>query len=112
MYNEFLSQVFFKLSFSVSYKFVDKGVFELLGPTGLSILSLFVGSSLHRLQTNNLYHLLVIILISVSLLLVFKECFLFIITLKKYYFNFIDIKLLVLSIFLIFFIVNYFENVR
>ena len=112
VYNEFLSQVFFKFSFSVSYKFVDKGVFELLGPTGLSILSLFVGSSLHRLQTNNLYHVLAFILISVSLLLIFKECYLFMFTLKKYYFNFIDIKLFVLSIFLIFFFVNYFENIK
>jgi hypothetical protein len=36
IYNEYFGQFFFKFGYSISYKFVDRGIFEILGPTGLS----------------------------------------------------------------------------
>jgi hypothetical protein len=41
-------QVFFKLGYSISYKFIDRGIFEILGPTGLSSTALKVSSELHK----------------------------------------------------------------
>ena len=51
VYNEFIGQFFFKFGYSVSYKFIDRGIFEILGPTGLSSIALKVSSNLHRMQT-------------------------------------------------------------
>ena len=34
IYNEYFGQFFFKFGYSISYKFVDRGVFEILDPTG------------------------------------------------------------------------------
>jgi hypothetical protein len=31
-----ISGIFFKFGYSVSYKFIDRGIFEILGPTILS----------------------------------------------------------------------------
>jgi hypothetical protein len=51
-----LGQFFFKFGYSISYKFVDRGIFEILGPTGLSNTALKIGSNLHKLQTGFIYH--------------------------------------------------------
>jgi hypothetical protein len=34
IYNEYFGQFFFKFGYSISYKFIDRGIFEILGPTG------------------------------------------------------------------------------
>lgn len=68
VYNEYLSQYFFKFGYSFSYKFVDRGIFEILGPTGLSSLSTSIGSSLHSLQSGSIYHLTLTILIGITTL--------------------------------------------
>jgi NADH-ubiquinone oxidoreductase chain 5 len=68
LYNELVGQFFFKFGYSTSYKFVDRGIFEILGPTGLSTLALKIGSSLHKLQTGYLYHYTLLLLIGVTLL--------------------------------------------
>jgi NADH-ubiquinone oxidoreductase chain 5 len=72
IYNEVLGAFFFKYGYSLSYKFIDRGIFEILGPTGLSFLTLNLGSMLHKTQTNFLYHLLLTVLFSVTLLLFFE----------------------------------------
>jgi NADH-ubiquinone oxidoreductase chain 5 len=68
IYNDFFSQFFFKFGFSISYKFIDRGIFEILGPTGLSSLALGVGSALHKLHSGYIYHYNLIILIGITLL--------------------------------------------
>ena len=73
VYNEYLGQFFFKFAYSTSYKFVDRGVFEILGPTGLSATAVNVGSSLHRLQTGSLYHLTLTILVGITTLFSFRH---------------------------------------
>jgi len=73
IYNEYFGQFFFKFGYSVSYKFVDRGIFELLGPTGLSFSISKTASELYRLQTGYLYHYTYSILISLTFLLLLKE---------------------------------------
>jgi NADH-ubiquinone oxidoreductase chain 5 len=68
LYNELVGQFFFKFGYTTSYKFVDRGIFEILGPTGLSTLALKIGSSLHKLQTGYLYHYTLLLLIGVTFL--------------------------------------------
>jgi NADH-ubiquinone oxidoreductase chain 5 len=73
IYNEYLGQFFFKFGYSVSYKFIDRGIFEILGPTGLSNLALNVGSKFHKMQSGYIYHYTLIILTGVTLLLGLKK---------------------------------------
>jgi NADH-ubiquinone oxidoreductase chain 5 len=68
IYNEYFSQFFFKLGYSISYKFIDRGIFELLGPTGLSFGTLHLGSVLHKSQTNSLYHITLTVIFAITLL--------------------------------------------
>lgn len=57
----------------MSYKRIDRGIFEVLGPTGLSILALKVSSNLHNVQTRYIYHYSLIILIATTLFFSFLE---------------------------------------
>ena len=109
VYNEFVTQFCFKLGYSISYKFLDRGIFEMLGPTGLSFVSLSIGSSLHNMQTGILYHVSATILMGVSLLFGFRQFSLFMLSIDSYW---IDYKLFVLGIVLMFFIVNYFQDLK
>jgi proton-translocating NADH-quinone oxidoreductase chain L len=56
IYNEIFGQFFFKFGYSVSYKIIDRGVFEMMGPNGLSNFLLKYASGLHKTQTGYLYH--------------------------------------------------------
>ena len=69
IYNEYFGQFFFKFGFTISYKFVDRGIFEILGPTGLSLLATKIGSGLHKMQTGYLYHYTLLILTGVTVLI-------------------------------------------
>ena len=77
IYNEYLGQFFFKFGYSVSYKFIDRGIFELLGPTGLSFLTVETGSELYKKQTGYMYHYTYSILVSLTTLLLLREFWLF-----------------------------------
>jgi 2,3-bisphosphoglycerate-independent phosphoglycerate mutase len=55
IYNEWA--VFFKFGYSVSYKFIDRGIFEILG-NGLSLVSLNIASRCNQV----LYYTLVILM--------------------------------------------------
>lgn len=56
LYNEFLGQLFFKASYSISYKLIDKGVLEMLGPRGVSHVVLKSSYIAHKSQSFSLYH--------------------------------------------------------
>jgi NADH-ubiquinone oxidoreductase chain 5 len=56
LYNDYFGQLFFKFGYSVSYKIIDRGVFEMLGPTGLSTAVLRFSQGLHKTQSGYLYH--------------------------------------------------------
>jgi NADH-ubiquinone oxidoreductase chain 5 len=97
IYNEYFSQFFFKFGYSISYKFIDRGIFEILGPTGASNLMLIIAHNIYKTQTGNIYHYLVFILISVSVLVSFRELWLI-------FDFFIDYRLFILNFVLLFFL--------
>lgn len=66
-YNEFVSSFFFKFGYTISYKFIDRGVFETLGPTGLAFVALNLGTIIHTLQTKLFYHIILMILLIISI---------------------------------------------
>ena len=103
IYIEYVGQFFFKFGYSVSYKFIDRGIFEILGPTGLSNLTLNISSNIHKMQTNFIYHYSLIILIGVTLFFGFREMWL----VFKF---FIDFRLFIIICSLSFFIVTFVEN--
>lgn len=67
VYNEFISQFFFKWGYSVSYKQIDKGILEMLGPQGLSNVVLKVSYQIHKLQSQSVYHYTLIIIATITL---------------------------------------------
>jgi NADH-ubiquinone oxidoreductase chain 5 len=76
LYNEIFGQFFFKFGYSLSYKVIDRGVFEILGPTGLSKTSLKTAYLIHKSQTNSLYHYTLIILTTFSIFLCLRQIWL------------------------------------
>lgn len=73
LYNEIIGQFFFKFGYSVSYKCIDRGIFEIIGPTGLSSTALKISSQLHKTQTNSIYHYTLISLTAITIILCFKH---------------------------------------
>lgn len=73
IYNEYFNQVFFKFGYSTSYKFIDRGIFEILGPTGLSQLSLSAASNVYKAQTGFLYHYTFIVLVGLASLFCVRQ---------------------------------------
>ena len=73
IYNECFGQFFFKFGYSMSYKLIDRGVFEIAGPTGFSSTALKAAYQIHKSQTKSLYHYTLIILTSLAILLCFRQ---------------------------------------
>ena len=103
IYNEYLGQFFFKFGYSISYKFVDRGIFEILGPTGLSNSSLKISSSLHKMQTGFIYHYTLVILMGITFLFGVRQVW-------SMFEFLIDFRLFILIFILTFFIINEFKN--
>lgn len=99
IYNEYLGQFFFKFGYSISYKFIDRGIFEILGPTGLSSLALKVSNNLHKMQSGNIYHYTLIILVGITLLFGLRQLWLV-------FGLFIDYRVFILVFMLAFFIAS------
>lgn len=72
IYNNFFGQFFFKFGYSSSYKFLDRGIFEIIGPTGLALLAFNSGLIIHKLQNSILYHVTVSIFVSLTCFLLIK----------------------------------------
>jgi NADH-ubiquinone oxidoreductase chain 5 len=104
VYNEYLGQFFFKFGYSQSYKFVDRGIFEILGPTGLSSIAASIGSKLHSLQSGSLYHLTLTILVGITILFGFRQLSLIISIADIYW---LDYKLLTLIFISFLFLTGY-----
>jgi NADH-ubiquinone oxidoreductase chain 5 len=102
IYNELLGQTFFKFGYSLSYKFIDKGIFEMLGPTGISLIIYKLACNVHKLQTNSIYHCTLSILISSTFLIGFRQVLLY-----TYTFNILNFAIIIL---LIFFLMEFNNN--
>lgn len=76
LYNELIGQFFFKFGYTVSYKSIDRGAFEIMGPAGLSSVASSVAHKLHKAQTGSLYHYTLLILTFVALVLSMRKIWL------------------------------------
>jgi NADH:ubiquinone oxidoreductase subunit 5 (subunit L)/multisubunit Na+/H+ antiporter MnhA subunit len=99
IYNEFIGQFFFKFGYSVSYKVVDRGIFEVLGPHGLSTVISKKALNIYKLQTGYLYHYTFIILIGSTLLLGGRQFWLI-------FGNILDYRIVIIFFISSFFIIN------
>jgi NADH-ubiquinone oxidoreductase chain 5 len=94
IYNDVLGQMFFRFGYSVSYKFVERGILEALGPTGISTTAIKTALNLHKAQTSQIYHYTFTILIGITVLTGFKQ-----ILMLEQFFNTIAVALIFIFIF-------------
>jgi NADH-ubiquinone oxidoreductase chain 5 len=71
IYNEFISQYIFNISYNYTYKMIDKGLLELCGPYGLVNFFSFLSLKILKFQTGYIYHYSLIILLSSLILILF-----------------------------------------
>ena len=69
VYNEYITQSLFKFSYSSSYKLIDRGIIEILGPMGLSSLITKQAKIFYKLQTGSIYHYSFTILLALTILI-------------------------------------------
>jgi NADH-ubiquinone oxidoreductase chain 5 len=73
IYNEYISQFFFTISYTITYKTIDRGIIEIFGPMGLSSFITKKASYLSKLQTGYLYHYTFVMLTSITLILGIRQ---------------------------------------
>jgi NADH-ubiquinone oxidoreductase chain 5 len=73
LHQECISQRLFIFGYSTSYKLIDRGIFEIIGPYGLSFLVPKVGFHLQKLQSGYLYHYILIVLVVITLWLTIEH---------------------------------------
>lgn len=73
LHQECISQYFFNFSYLTSYKLVDRGVFETMGPMGLGYILPKINFNLQKLQSGYLYHYTLLVLIAITFFLSFKQ---------------------------------------
>ena len=73
IYNEFMNQNFLFFSFHVSYKALDKGLSETVGPLGMAFFTPYVAGVLQKYQSGFLYHHALFIFFCVLFLLLFQQ---------------------------------------
>jgi NADH-ubiquinone oxidoreductase chain 5 len=69
VYNEYIVQTLFRFSYYRSYKLIDRGIIEILGPMGLSSLVSKKARIFYNLQTGSIYHYSFTMLLSLTLLI-------------------------------------------
>jgi NADH-ubiquinone oxidoreductase chain 5 len=73
LHQEFISQHLFTFGYLTSYKLIDRGIFEIIGPYGLNYVVPKIGFDLQKLQSGYLYHYILIILIIITVWLTFEH---------------------------------------
>ena len=99
IYNEYIGQLFFNFGYIISYKTIDRGIFEIFGPMGLSSLISKKAFYLQKIQTGYIYHYTLLTLLGGTLLIGLREFWLI-------FGPFIDYRT-----FLIFLILSFFINI-
>src|SRR6056300_1509732 len=97
LYNELFGQFFFKFGYSMSYKLIDRGTFEIIGPTGLSSVAMKTAHQLHKAQTGSLYHYTLIILTTLTLMLCVRHLW----SVFGYSFDYRGLVLIVITLFFV-----------
>jgi NADH-ubiquinone oxidoreductase chain 5 len=70
-YNEFLIQNIISFGYQISYKSIDRGVIEILGPYGISNLVFSVAFNLNKLHTGYIYHYAIYMIFNLIFIVVF-----------------------------------------
>ena len=65
MYNDFLSENALKFGYTISFKTLDKGTFEILGPSGIAQSFMNLAQYISRLQSGLIYHYAVVMLLGI-----------------------------------------------
>jgi len=96
VYNEQVGQLLFSFGYAVSYKVVDRGVLEMLGPYGISKMVNRFSENTAKLQTGHVYHYTLSYLAGITFLLGFVQSYMYITNVLNVKFEFV--KLLTLFI--------------
>ena len=75
VYGEFIGQTSLNLSYHFAYKDVDRGIIEMLGPSGIVNGVRFTFNQINGLQSGQIYHYLFIFLISTLFLILLPTLF-------------------------------------
>ncbi len=99
IYNEQIGQFFFTISYTITYKIIDRGIIEIFGPMGLSSIITKKGTSIAKMQTGYLYHYTFLVLIGLTSILGLRQFWIFV-------GSFTDFKIFILFFMLSFFLAN------
>jgi len=69
VYNDYISQIALNFGYLISFKTLDKGSFEILGPSGIATTALNLTQYFSRLQSGMIYHYAVVMLIGLIALI-------------------------------------------
>lgn len=86
VYNDFLAGKAIQFGYQISFKSLDKGSFEVVGPQGISSSLLYLTRYISGLQSGLIYHYALVILIALTL-------FISTVGISSIYGNFIDVRL-------------------
>lgn len=94
VYNEFIVKSLFYFGYNISFKIIDRGFIEIIGPYGLTIIFSNLSKKFSKFQTGYVYHYTFILFIGVTFFIFFA--------LFNYFF-FIDFRYLFIWFFIFFF---------
>ena len=69
IYYEYINQYILKVGYNFSYKMIDKGLIEMIGPYGLVSFFSYISQKIIKIQTGYIYHYSLLILISTIFLI-------------------------------------------
>jgi len=69
LYNQYISQTVLNLSYTLTYKDIDRGILEKVGPTGIIQFLFLLTNSMKSLQSGFMYHYLFFIFSSIFILI-------------------------------------------
>lgn len=104
VYNEQIGQFFFNFGYLISYKIIDRGIFEILGPYGFSLIFSKLSTYVFKAQTGFIYHYTFLFLIGLTFLLGLYQF-------NKIILGFYGFSFDVIKLFILFFITfNFFKS--
>jgi len=96
VYNEYIVRPLLSFGYNVSFKILDRGFIEVIGPFGISSSILKLTKKISKLQSGLIYHYAFIIFLGISIFITF-------IVLSKFIYVLLDYRLILIWILLIIF---------
>ena len=69
IYSEFITQYILQIGYTFTYKMIDKGLIEMCGPYGLTVIFSFLSQRIILLQTGYIYHYSLLMLVATIFLI-------------------------------------------